>query len=150
MWLISEMGNPSSTFRAYLDILPGSYPNHPLSWTPEELAETVGTGLDTTTNSIKELLSKVYQHLDEKLVQANPTLFPGWSFEKFIWAFQTVNSRSWTITNEEDKRESVMVPLADMLNHKPGAGLGGLSYDKQYFMINATQDYATGEQVFDN
>lgn len=43
-----------------------------------------------------------------------------------------------------------MVPLADMLNHKPGAGLGGLSDDKNFFMINATQDYATGEQVFDS
>lgn len=37
-----------------------------------------------------------------------------------------------------------------MLNHKPGAGFGGLSDDKQYFTINATQDYAVGEQVFDN
>uniref|UniRef100_A0A6U1X1Q7 Rubisco LSMT substrate-binding domain-containing protein n=1 Tax=Vannella robusta TaxID=1487602 RepID=A0A6U1X1Q7_9EUKA len=150
MWLISEMGNPDSQYRAYLDILPGSYPNHPLSWTDEELAETAGTGLDNTSKSIKQLLQKVFEHLSEKLVQANPSLFPGWSFEKFVWAFQTVNSRSWTVTNENNEKESVLVPLADMLNHAPGAGLGGLSYDKTYFMINATKDYATGDQVFDN
>lgn len=37
-----------------------------------------------------------------------------------------------------------------MLNHKPGAGFGGLSVDKTSFLINATQDYAVGDQVFDN
>ena len=37
-----------------------------------------------------------------------------------------------------------------MLNHKPGAGVGSMSWDGEYFVVNATQDYATGEQVFDN
>merc|ERR1712110_1047041 len=58
--------------------------------------------------------------------------------------------RTWAITDEQGNKETVLVPLADMGNHKTGAGTGGLTWDKQYFVINATQDYAKGEQVFDN
>ena len=70
--------------------------------------------------------------------------------DRFIWAYQCVNSRSWSVTDENEVKQNVLVPLADMLNHKPGAGVGSMSFDKEYFMINATQDYAAGEQVFDN
>lgn len=67
-----------------------------------------------------------------------------------MWAYLVVNSRSWAITDEEGNRDNVLVPLADMLNHKPGAGIGSLSEDKSYFVINATTQYPAGSQVFDN
>merc|ERR1712137_1481347 len=85
LWLLHERSNAQSPYKAYLDVLPSSFPNHPLSWTDEELAETAGTGLDTSTKAIKQVLEKVYEHLTEKLVQPNPTVFPNWSFERLLW-----------------------------------------------------------------
>ena len=51
-----------------VDILPSSYPTHPLSWSEEELAELAGTGLDNATKTIRQVLEKVFEHLTEKLV----------------------------------------------------------------------------------
>jgi histone-lysine N-methyltransferase SETD3 len=150
VWLIFETSNENSPWKPYIDILPDAFPTHPLSWTPEELAEAAGTGLDTTTNAIRELLQKSFANLDEKLVQPNKSAFPGWSFERYLWAYQVVNSRSWAVTDADGTRDNVLVPLADMLNHQPGAGIGSLSEDKTYFVINATTSYTTGAQVFDN
>merc|ERR1712137_53498 len=150
LWLLHERSNAQSPYKAYLDVLPASFPSHPLSWTDEELAETAGTGLDNATKNIRRILQKAYENTDANVAQKNPTLFPGWSWDAYLWAFQVVNSRTWAITDEQGNKETALVPLADMLNHKPGAGTGGLTWDKQYFVINATQDYAKGEQVFDN
>jgi hypothetical protein len=54
------------------------------------------------------------------------------------------------VRGEDGEYDNILVPLADMFNHQPGAGVGSLSEDFSYFQINATQDYETGEQVFDN
>ena len=43
-----------------------------------------------------------------------------------------------------------MVAVADMLNHAPGAGGGHISWDGKFFQVNATKDYADGEEVFLN
>jgi len=151
VWLLVERTNPNSPWKPYLDILPESFPTHPLSWTQEELNEAKGTALPDTTNAIREALKRTYEHLLEKLVTPNPNVFPAGSFtlETVTWAYQVVNSRSWLVKTAGGEYDLVLVPLADMLNHQPGAGAGSLSEDGTFFSINATRDYEAGDQVFD-
>merc|ERR1712137_992951 len=80
LWLLHERSNAQSPYKAYLDVLPASFPSHPLSWTDEELAETAGTGLDNATKNIRRILQKAYENTDANVAQKNPTLFPGWSW----------------------------------------------------------------------
>lgn len=70
--------------------------------------------------------------------------------ERYIWAYLTVTTRAWAVTNGQGQLEMTLVPLADMLNHKVGNGEGGMNFDNSRFIINATTTYAPGEQVYDS
>jgi hypothetical protein len=82
-------------------------------------------------------------------VQKNPNKFPAgfFTFEKYIWAYLVVQTRTWQVTTEQGSDIS-FVPIAEFLNHNPLAGGGAIHGD--YFTINATRDYSEGDQVYDS
>jgi len=92
----------------------------------------------------KKLLQQTHARLQKGLIESNPSLFPqGLSIEKYVWAYAIISSRLWSFGNDY-----ALVPLGDLLNHKPDAGYPGLDASGQYLEVNATQDYAKGDQVF--
>jgi len=149
VWLILESGKESSPFKPYFGILPQEFPTHPIFWTAEELQELEGTGLVGAIASTKAALQASFEHISTKLVQPNPSVFKqeDFTFERYLWAYCVCVSRTWTVATEES-RDLVLAPLADMLNHKPGADLLHYSEDGTHVVVTATEDYAKGEQLF--
>ena len=74
---------------------------------------------------------------------------PEWNFERFLWAYQSINTRSWgAVYQGED--QNILIPYADTVNHKPGTAIAGLTADFKTFSVRATEEYQPGEQVFQN
>jgi len=144
VWLINELANKESFWAPYLSTLPTDFSSFPIFWSEEDLAELQASSLRETIVSSKKLLEQTFARLSKNLIQANPTLFPnGLTYEQYIWAYCVVSSRAWTFGNN-----FVLVPLGDLLNHRPDAGFPGVDVSGQYLEVNATQDYIKGDQVF--
>jgi len=148
LWLLKERINPNSSWKAYIGALPGSFETHPLFWTNEQLALTEGTGLPENVISRRQTLEAAYKLLNENYVAKNNVLPAEYfTYDNYVWAFMVVLTRAWFIQDQ-----LVLVPMADMLNHSPDAGAGNLEQidGQSFFVINATKEYKTGEQVYDS
>jgi len=144
VWLVTESENKDSFWAPYLNILPKDFSSFPLYWAEADLNELQASSLRESVITTKNFLQQTHAKLQKALVEPNPSLFPqGISLDKYVWAYCIMSSRLWTFGNEY-----VLVPLGDLLNHKPEAGLPGLDASGQYLEVNATQDYAKGDQVF--
>jgi len=148
IWLLLEKQNEKSPWKAYIDILPDTFPDQLTEWTDEELSYLQGTGLAEATASLKQLLDSNFNNVNEKLVKPYiPSLTL--TFEKYKWAYHVCISRTWTLEIGEEKEvDIVLVPLADMFNHAPGASSGDLNVEGTYFSFNASKSYVTGEQLY--
>lgn len=148
LFVLHHMTVENGFYLPYFNILPKDYSFHPLYWTDEELDFAQASAFKNKIVALRQSLENSYNIINEKFVSKRTDLFPAGSvtFEKYQWAYLVVSSRMWHVK----EFGHIMVPLADMLNHKPSAGFGAVSEDKTYFYINATQDYKKGEQVFDN
>lgn len=148
LWLLKERINPDSFWKPYIGSLPASFEGHPMFWTNEQLALTEGTGLAENVLSRRQTLEAAYKLLNENYIAKN-NILPAeyFTYDNYLWSFMVVLTRAWFVQDQ-----LVLVPMADMLNHSPDAGAGNLEeVDGQYFfVINATKDYASGEQVFDS
>jgi len=148
LWLLKERINPESFWKPYIGALPASFEDHPMFWTNEQLALADGTGLAENVLSRRQTLEAAYKLLNENYIAKN-NLLPAeyFTYDNYLWAFMVVLTRAWFV-----QEQLVLVPMADMLNHSPEAGAGNLEQiDGQYFfVINATKDYAVGEQVYDS
>jgi histone-lysine N-methyltransferase SETD3 len=149
IYILHERLNPDSFWLPYFQILPTDFSFHPYFWSDEDLSLTIGTGLPNHVRERKAFLLAAYNYINDHFVSQHDEIFPDgyFSYENYVWAFMVVLTRAWKIDNQ-----LMLVPLADMLNHHPTAGTGNmLTYgDEKYFQINATRDYETKEQVYDN
>jgi hypothetical protein len=101
----------------------------------------------SNTLSLQRSLKYAYKTFAEKFVASNPNFYPeGYiTYENYLWGYLLAGTRQWSSADG-----NVWVPLADMLNHKPTAGVGSMDISGQYFVINATQEYKSGDQVYDS
>jgi len=144
VWLATESENKDSFYAAYLNILPKEFSSFPLFWSEDEVNELQASSLRENVLSTKNFLQQTYARLQNGLIEPNASLFPnGLSYEKYLWAYSIISSRLWTFGNDY-----ALVPLGDLLNHKHDAGFPGVDASGQYLEVNATQDYAKGDQVF--
>jgi len=134
----------------HIDILPESYSQHPLMWDNEDFKYMAI--LEAKVELTRTTLEEDYERIKSTLFAEFPDEFPlsHFTLERYIWAYLTVTTRAWAVTNGQGQLEMTLVPLADMLNHKVGNGEGGMNFDNSRFIINATTTYAPGEQVYDS
>jgi len=144
VWLVTESADKESFWAAYLSLLPQDFTSFPLYWSEEDLAELQASSLRESVLSTKKLLQQAYARLKQNLLDPNASLFPaGVTYEQYLWAYCVASSRSWNFGND-----FALVPLGDLLNHQSDAGMPGIDITGQYIEVNATRDYAKGDQVF--
>eukprot|EP01094_Clydonella_sp_ATCC50884_P025334 TRINITY_DN661_c0_g1_i1.p1 TRINITY_DN661_c0_g1~~TRINITY_DN661_c0_g1_i1.p1 ORF type:complete len:438 (+),score=137.05 TRINITY_DN661_c0_g1_i1:166-1314(+) len=145
LFVLNEQLKPNSPWKPYLDILPKAFPDHPLLWTDDELAQFDASPAKNTIAGRRQQLQSYYTGLVENVLKANPGVLPeGYvTYERYLWSYLAVTTRSWVANNT-----MCMVPLADMMNHDPLAGSGTFSSDGQFFDVKTTAAVENGKQVF--
>jgi histone-lysine N-methyltransferase SETD3 len=142
VYLLQERRNSGSFYAPYINSLPRTYSNVPLFYTPSEIAELKGC---LVVDMISFILRSIKADYD--LLQKTLSDFP-FTLKDFIWARVAVISRLFSMPAI---KEEGLVPLADMLNHKPTA-----STTWEYSDATATFDIRSinlqfkGLEIFDS
>ncbi|KAL4505376.1 hypothetical protein ABPG72_002438 [Tetrahymena utriculariae] len=114
LFLLQEQKKKNAShYKAYIDSLPSDLSSFPALFSDEELLYLEGTAALKLVQEQKEDIKTDY----ESISQLIPEFKSEFSLEQFRWAFLCSHSRVFGIQVKGIKT-SVMVPLADMLNHK--------------------------------
>ena len=119
----------SSFWGPWLSVLPVSYDATPF-WSAAELEQLRGTMCFVLTEMMQKqleqdlcgLVARVHEEGGESLFGA-----PAFTAEEYHWAMGTVWSRAFGVDDDASggggaKYVRMLVPLIDMINHKPGVG----------------------------
>jgi protein-histidine N-methyltransferase len=142
--LLHERDDPRSFWRPYLDALPSSFPSVPLFYGDGELALLRGSYLPDKIASRKASLRR-----DHEALRRVPAL-ARFSYEDFVWARFVVCSRVFGVVIA-GKKTQAMVPMADMLNHRPSPEVRWAFSDAlDAFVMIASRDVRGGDPVHDS
>ena len=142
-FLLSQENNPKWKF--YFDLLPKDFSSFPIFYTYKEFEYLKGSPFLNIISNKKKDLKKDY----EKICDNIPS-FKKYSFQKFCEARMIVSSRVFGI-EINDKKTDVLVPFADLLNHKrPRQTHWYFNNILQGFVIQALQDIKEGNEIFDS
>jgi protein-histidine N-methyltransferase len=114
-FLLAECSRPRSFWRPFLDVLPTSYAHMPACYGPREQALLEGSCLRWRVEAMHEDLQSEYNELCQRLPGFSRFSYQGW-----VWARLVVLTRAFGLWVGEE-RLTALVPLADMLNHRPAA-----------------------------
>ncbi|KAH3759202.1 N-lysine methyltransferase SETD6 [Pelomyxa schiedti] len=136
----------SSKWKPFLDILPVNY-STPYFWSDGELEYLSGT--DVVESMDVRNLKKTFTNSVQPIIDKHPDCFTAsHTFQDFLKWGSCVTSRSFSA--HPTYSGPVMVPMADMLNHKTGfcnAHLENHSCEDRLFMV-LQKDVAPGEEIF--
>ena len=134
-----------SEFFPFIDILPKSFENFPIFFTPEEKEWLKGSPfLDQVEEKIEDIKTD-YDLICEKVPE-----YSQFSLIEFSEIRMMVSSRIFGM-NILGKKTDGFVPMADMLNHKrPKQTSWTYSDEKGGFVIEALKDIERNEQVYDS
>eukprot|EP00658_Telonema_sp_P-2_P047811 TRINITY_DN3639_c0_g1_i2.p1 TRINITY_DN3639_c0_g1~~TRINITY_DN3639_c0_g1_i2.p1 ORF type:complete len:373 (-),score=79.17 TRINITY_DN3639_c0_g1_i2:135-1253(-) len=127
--LMYESGDPNSAYREYLDTLPDVSPSL-CSWLDSPAGEALqGFAVHKHAARLRSIRHKLYAEHVEPLVQEHPELFGTECGEnRFQWANEIRRSRSAgpleTSQSQGSHDRLTMVPVMDLVWHRPGSGLG--------------------------
>ena len=100
----------NKTMEPYMRCLPKYFNNVPINFSIEELKYLYGS------YALNKIIQKIHLiKLDYDLIMATISDLP-FTFEEFVWARTVIITRIYAITNNNVK-DTVMVPIADMANH---------------------------------
>ena len=140
-FLLSEEKNPKWKF--YFDILPKDFSSFPIFFNEKELEYLKGS---PTLNQILNKKKDIKEDYD-KLCK-NIKEFSKFSFQKFCESRMIISSRVFGI-ELENKKTDVLVPFADLLNHKrPKETIWYYNNSLKGFVIQAIQDIKKGSEIF--
>ena len=148
LWYLKEKQNPASFWQPYFKILPSleDFKDHPVMWADSDFEVLQSSPGKANMMGQKKRVDLTYDYLKEKVVDANPGFLSSFTKEEYIHAYLCASTRQWGMAQQGN----AWVPLADMLNHKAGAGTGSLNLEGTHFVINATEAYKSGDQVYDS
>lgn len=131
-------------WKPYVDVLPESFPDHPLFFTPSELEYLKGS---YTLPMIEEQRN----WLGYEAQQVLNCLPKGQAFTplQFAWARCVVMTRVYTVTIQE-KKSLGLVPLADMLNHAAVADVAWTGESTFGFSIFSEKQLDAGIPVLES
>jgi histone-lysine N-methyltransferase SETD3 len=140
IFLLEESKNPQSPWKLYIDLLPEDHSSFPINYTKEELSELIGSPFLFMIHEKVLDLKKDYD-----LVIKCDKNFEKYSFKEFCWARMMVGSRIFGLNITGVKTE-VLVPFADMLNHKlPKQTVWNYVDGMNGFIIESQEEVEVGE-----
>ena len=142
-FILFEKNNPKWKF--YFDLLPKDFSNFPIFYTDNELNFLKGSPFLNQILDKKSDIQKDYLKLCEYI-----PLFNQFTFNQFMEARMVISSRIFGISINNNKTD-VLVPYADLLNHKRPRQTQWFYDDKiNRFVIQATEDISFGKEIFDS
>jgi protein-histidine N-methyltransferase len=131
-----------SPWKPFLDVLPRSYPTHPLFFQARELSMLKGSFLLELLTLEREGLEEKYASLCEQV--------PGYArftFEEFLWANVTVTTRIFG-AKLNGEPTNCLVPFVDLINDGlPWNARWGWSSDGECFEVIAISAIPRGKEV---
>ncbi|KAF6030023.1 SETD6 [Bugula neritina] len=163
--LMYERLNPESKWREYLDTFPNFHDMElPMFWPLSELdSELSGTGMVHSVATDIQNMRKEFEEVLLPVIERNPEIFRHEKFRDFQFAKQTsafIMAYSFTddiTSNQDDEDDSddeadsapstIMVPMADLLNHVPDHN-AELNVGEATFRMIAVKDIRKGEEIY--
>ena len=131
LFLLTDMADPRSPYRAYYDVLPPTLFSIPVFWREEELAWLRGSLFLSELRRKRTMLQAEYATLCAGLDGQAPAGTAGLGFgaavseQRYLWARALVGSRNFGLAVGGAPMH-VMAPYADMFNHtEPGPDFAG-------------------------
>ena len=132
-------------YKYYFDLLPKDYSNFPIFYKNNELEYLKGSPFLEQIKEKKEDMKNDYNKLCEHLPNFNQ-----FSFNKFCKARVLISSRIFGISINK-KKTDVLVPFADLLNHKrPKQTQWFYDDNLDSFVIQAIENIKEGNEIFDS
>ena len=142
-FLLYEQKNKK--YKYYFDLLPKEYSNFPVFYKKEELEYLKGSPFYDQILEKKEDMKNDYNKICEYLPDFNQ-----FTFSKFCKARVLISSRIFGIS-VNSKKTDVLVPFADLLNHKrPKQTQWYYDDNLESFVIQAIEDIKEGSEIFDS
>ena len=142
-FLLYEEKTPK--WRFYFDLLPQDYSNFPIFYTDKELEYLKGSPFLSQILEKKEDMKMDYKKICEYIPD-----FSKFSYLKFCKARVMISSRIFGISMNDVKTD-VLVPFADLLNHKrPRETQWYYDDNINSFVIQATENIKEGAEIFDS
>ena len=144
-YILQEKRKNQQEFAEYLDILPKGLNDFPIFFTDSELKYLKGSPfLDQVHEKIEDIKT------DYDLICKEVPDFQEFTLREYSEVRMIVSSRIFGIQVNGVKTDG-FVPLADMLNHKrPKQTTWYFCDERQGFIIEASDDIARGDQVYDS
>ena len=146
VFLMNEIdkGNQSK-WKFYTDFLPSSYDSFPIFYKEKEYEYLKGTQF---LNSIEN--EKKFIKSDYNLLIKNIPGFAKYDLNYFTKIMEVVTSRVFSI-RIHNKKETIIAPFADLLNHKrPTDTIWDFDDKIDSFFIRSRSNILKGEEVFDS
>ena len=142
-FILFEKNNPK--WKYYFDLLPKDFSNFPIFYTDAELNYLKGSPFLHQIIDKKSDMKRDYLKLCERV-----PYFINFSFQEFMKARMIISSRIFGISINNYKTD-VLVPFADLLNHKRPRQTQWY-YDNKIksFVIQATEDIEQGKEIYDS
>ena len=135
----------NKNYKYYFDLLPKDYSNFPIFYKKSELEYLKGSPFLDQILEKKEDMKNDYNKLCEYLPNFNQ-----FSFSKFCKARVLISSMIFGISINR-KKTDVLVPFADLLNHKrPKQTQWYYDDNLESFVIQAIEDIKEGNEIFDS
>jgi len=142
-FLLYEQKNKK--YKYYFDLLPQNYDNFPIFYKTEELDFLKGSPFLAQIVEKKEDMKKDYNKLCGYLPN-----FSQFSLNSFCKARVLISSRIFGISIGK-KKTDVLVPFADLLNHRrPKQTQWYYDDNSESFIIQAIEDIKEGSEIFDS
>ena len=135
----------NKNYKYYFDLLPKDFSNFQIFYQKKELEYLKGSPFLDQILEKKEDMKNDYNKLCEYLPNFNQ-----FSFSKFCKARVLISSRIFGISINR-KKTDVLVPFADLLNHKrPKQTQWYYDDNLESFVIQAIEDIKEGNEIFDS
>ena len=145
--------DPKHPFHLYLSSLPELAPSAP-SWSASELQPLESTNLGVAAASSHASLAAQCERWLPALQAGHPDLFPPSTAASVHWAHSMYNSRRFppsllgpASSASHEPGEGVLLPVIDVLNHKPFSPVSWSSEDGT-LSLKLGADIGPGEEVF--
>lgn len=139
-----EIRREGGFWQPYADVMPESFPEHPLFFSPTELEYLKGSYTLPMIQEQQNWLAYEYKQVLTCLAKGH-----AFTAQEFAWARCIVMTRTYTVTIYEEK-SLAMVPLADMLNHSNEADVIWTGESTYGFSLYASKSVARGTHVYES
>lgn len=144
MWsiVLERLKGEGSFWAAYFNIIPAQF-NLPISWSKEDRAALSGTSVDEMIGEPEKDFKGGFAKVAKKMAAAKD-ISTDQLRDLYFYSGSLVSSYSFM----EDDGTIVMVPMADMLNHRTGFNNARLFFEEDELKMLAVKDISAGEQLY--